>query len=64
MRQFCIIAGKEWRDGLRNRWVIATTALLATLALTLAFLGSAPTGAVKVAGLAVTWSACPASRSF
>lgn len=49
-----LIAAKEWRDGLRNRWVIATTTLLAALALTLAFLGSAPTGTVKVAGLAVT----------
>jgi Cu-processing system permease protein len=52
--QVLLTAVKEWRDGLRNRWVIATTALLAALALTLAFLGSAPTGAVKVAGLAVT----------
>ena len=54
MRQTLLIAVKEWRDGLRNRWVIATTALLAALALTLAFLGSAPTGTVKVGGLAVT----------
>lgn len=49
-----IIAGKELRDGMRNRWVLATTALLAALALTLAFLGAAPTGSVKVSGLAVT----------
>ncbi|MGO9392583.1 ABC transporter permease [Rhodoblastus sp.] len=54
MRQIFIIVGKEWRDGLRNRWVLATTALLAALALTLAFLGSAPTGSVKVGVLAVT----------
>jgi Cu-processing system permease protein len=46
--------GKEWRDGMRNRWVLATTALLAALALTLAFLGSAPTGVVKAGALAVT----------
>jgi len=49
-----IIAGKELRDGMRNRWVLATTALLAALALTLAFLGAAPTGSVKVGALAVT----------
>jgi Cu-processing system permease protein len=49
-----IIAVKEWRDGMRNRWVLATTGLLAALALTLAFLGAAPTGAVKVSALAVT----------
>jgi Cu-processing system permease protein len=42
------------RDGLRNRWVIATTALLAALALTLAFMGAAPTGTVKVSALDVT----------
>jgi len=54
MRQVMIIAGKEMRDGMRNRWVLATTALLAALALTLAFLGAAPTGSVKVSALAVT----------
>lgn len=54
MRQTLIIAVKEWRDGMRNRWVLATTGLLAALALTLAFLGAAPTGAVKVSALAVT----------
>lgn len=54
MRAVGIIAGKELRDGLRNKWVIATTLLLAVLALTLAFLGSAPTGTVKVSPLLVT----------
>jgi Cu-processing system permease protein len=54
MSQVLIIAGKEWRDGMRNRWVLATTGLLAALALTLAFLGATPTGAVKVSALAVT----------
>jgi Cu-processing system permease protein len=54
MRSIVILAGKEIRDALRNRWVVAMTLLLAALALTLAFLGSAPTGAVKVSPLAVT----------
>lgn len=54
MRQIRLIAGKEIRDGLRNRWVVAITMLLALFALTLAFLGSAPTGAVKVSSLTVT----------
>jgi Cu-processing system permease protein len=49
-----IIAAKEMRDGVRNRWVVATTALLAIFALTLAFLGAAPTGSVKVSALNVT----------
>ncbi len=54
MRQVFIIAAKELRDGLRNRWVLAITGLLAALALTLAFLGAAPTGVVKVSALAIT----------
>jgi Cu-processing system permease protein len=54
VKQVLIIIGKEWRDGLRNRWLVATTVLLAALALTLAFLGSVPTGAVKVSTLSVT----------
>ncbi|MFQ8433599.1 ABC transporter permease subunit [Amaricoccus sp. W119] len=41
-----ILAAQEVRAGLRDRWVLATTLLLAGLALTLALLGSAPTGTV------------------
>jgi len=54
MTNLWIIAGKEIRDGLRNRWILATTLLLAALALTLTFLGSAPTGTVGASRLAVT----------
>lgn len=54
MNAILIILGKELRDGLRNRWVIAVTLLLAALALALGFLGSAPTGNVKVDPLTVT----------
>jgi Cu-processing system permease protein len=53
MRQILLIAGKEFRDGLRNRWVLATTLLMAALALTLALLGSAPSGTVGVSPLSV-----------
>lgn len=53
MRNILIIARKEIQEGLRNRWVLATTLLLAALALTLTFLGSAPTGAVGVRPLDV-----------
>ena len=49
-----IITGKEVRDSLRNRWVLAATVLLAALALSLGFLGSTPTGSVKVDPLTVT----------
>lgn len=53
MRILLTLAGREIRDGLRNRWVVAVTLLLAALALTLAVLGSAPTGTVGAAPLEV-----------
>lgn len=54
LRTIRILAAKEIRDGLRNRWVAATIVLLGTLALTLSFLGSAPTGEIKLAVLEVS----------
>ena len=53
MRNILIVARKEIQEGLRNRWVLATTLLLAALALSLTFLGSAPTGNVGVRALDV-----------
>lgn len=53
MRNVLLIAGKEIQESLRNRWVLATTLLLAALALTLTLLGSAPTGTVGVRALDV-----------
>ena len=47
------IAAQEVRAGLRNRWVLAITLLLAALALSLSLLGSAPVGVVKADPLAV-----------
>jgi Cu-processing system permease protein len=54
LRTVRILAAKEIRDGLRNRWVASTILLLGTLALTLSFLGSAPSGEVKVAMLQIS----------
>ncbi|WP_404383117.1 ABC transporter permease subunit [Caenispirillum salinarum] len=48
------IAGREIREGLRNRWVAAATLILAALALALALVGSAPFGAVETGRLTVT----------
>ncbi|WP_234685863.1 ABC transporter permease [Bradyrhizobium monzae] len=48
-----IIARKEIHQAIRNRWVLASTLLLAGLALSLTFLGSAPTGTVGVRALDV-----------
>ena len=47
------IAANEIREGLRNRWIVATTMLLGLLALTLSFLGSAPTGSTGASALDV-----------
>ena len=54
MRTVMIIAQREIRDALRNRWIAASALLLAALALTLALLGTAPGGSVKASTLAVT----------
>ena len=54
MSPILIIAQKEIHDNLRNRWVIAATMLMFVLALALGFLGSAPTGSVKIDPLTVT----------
>ncbi len=54
MKVLLVLAGKELRDGLRNRWVAAAILLLAALAASLAFLGSAPAGTVKASTLTVT----------
>src|SRR5690242_14634049 len=53
MSTILIIAAKEVREALRNRWVVAMTLLMAALALTLSFLGSAPTGTVGAGPLEV-----------
>ncbi len=54
MRELVIIAIKEFRDGIRNRWFLGATAALVLFSLSLTFLGSAPAGTVGVDQLAVT----------
>lgn len=53
MRTLRVLAGRELRDGLRNRWVVVVTLLLAALALALAFVGSVPAGEVGAEPLEV-----------
>lgn len=48
------IAAKEFRDGLRNRWVIAITIVFALLAVGIAYFGPAASGAVGFSSLATT----------
>ena len=54
MKMMWILAFKELRDGLRNRWIAAAIILLGALALALSLLGSAPTGSVRVSELDIT----------
>lgn len=54
MKMIWILALKELRDGLRNRWIAAAIILLAALAIVLSLMGSAPTGSVKVSALDIT----------
>jgi Cu-processing system permease protein len=54
MTTVMILAGKEIRDGFRNRWVAGSILLLALLALSLSLLGSAPAGGVKASTLSIT----------
>ncbi|MEH6403881.1 MAG: ABC transporter permease subunit [Sneathiella sp.] len=54
MSRILVLAKKEVRDGYRNRWIILMTLVLATLALVLSLLGSAPVGTTNISPLAVT----------
>lgn len=48
------IAGQEIRMGIRNRWVLAISSLMAVLALAISMLGSAPTGLLDVDALSLS----------
>ncbi len=54
MKMLWILAMKELRDGLRNRWIAAAIIVLGTLALALSLLGSAPTGSVKASAMDIS----------
>lgn len=49
-----VVAGKELRDRLRNRWVLVIAVLFASFALAIAYFGGAGQGAVGMRGLDVT----------
>lgn len=54
MKSILIVAGKEFRDGLRNRWAFAITVVFALLAVGLAYFGAAASGQVGFTGVATT----------
>lgn len=45
-RQVGVVAAKEWRDRLRNRWVLVVALLFAVFALAIAYFGAAQQGEV------------------
>lgn len=54
LAQIGVIAGKEFRDRLRNRWVLAVAAVFTAFALVIAYFGAAQQGAVGLRGIDVT----------
>jgi len=54
LNQISVIAGKEFWDRIRNRWVLAAAAVFAVFALVIAYLGAAQQGAVGFRGIDAT----------
>ena len=54
MREIGIVAAKEFRDGLRNRWVLAITLAFAVLAIALAWFGAAAAGQIGFTRISTT----------
>ncbi|QBY03185.1 ABC transporter permease [Thalassotalea sp. HSM 43] len=48
------VASKEFKDGLRNRWLISITAIFTILSIGLTYFGSAVSGTLEVASLSTT----------
>ena len=53
-RQISVIAGKELRERIRNRWVLAVAVVFAVFALVIAYFGAAQQGAVGLRSIDVT----------
>jgi Cu-processing system permease protein len=54
MNTILIVAHKEFRDGLRNRWVLAIGIMLGLLAIGIAYFGAAASGSVGFTSLPAT----------
>ncbi len=54
MNAILIVAAKEFRDGLRNRWVLSITLVFGLLAMGLAYFGASASGVVGFTSLATT----------
>ena len=54
MKAMFIVAAKEFQDGLRNRWALAITVILAVLAMGIAYFGAAASGGLGFTSLTTT----------
>ena len=54
MKPALIVAGKEWRDGWRNRWLLAITIVFALMSLGISWFGSVAMGQVGPSPLPAT----------
>ena len=54
LKQIGVIAGKEFRDRIRNRWVLAIAVVFTVLALVIAYFGAAQQGSVGYRGIEIT----------
>ncbi len=54
MNAIFTVAAKEFRDGLRNRWIVAISIIFAILAIGLAYFGAAAAGQVGFTSLSTT----------
>lgn len=53
-RQVRVVAAKEWRDRLRNRWLLAVALVFAVFALAIGYFGAAQQGQVGFRGIEAT----------
>jgi len=54
MDKILTVAAKEFKDGFRNRWIIAITVIFAVFSLGLTYLGSAASGSIGFSSLSST----------
>jgi len=54
MREILTVANKEFRDGLRNRWLLSITLIFAVLSVGLTYFGAAASGTVGITSLSTT----------
>ncbi|MEO8643164.1 ABC transporter permease subunit [Pseudomonas sp.] len=64
MIQIWSIAGKEFSDGLRNRWLLAISLLFAILAVGIAWLGAAASGQVGFTSIPATIASLASLATF